>query len=112
MFKRESYAVAQFNKGEVSNQNGAVGWLFDNGEFRPLNEECRNDLFNAGLIDLDTKYITANAYDVYQNNVLDTYIKSQRDRSPREIQEQQTEASMEMGTDGPFINILTGEVWS
>ena len=106
---QDTYVVTKFKQGEVKFQNGAAGWLFDNGEFRPLMDDAMEQLLEAGLVDQDCVEITAQARDVYTERSIAEYIQAQRNRTAEEIAEQRWEARAAMGPGVDMVNIITGE---
>ena len=110
-----SYIVNKFNNGEVKFQNGAAGWLFDSGEFRPLMNDAMQELLNAGLVDQDTVKITAEAREISVFNSLSKavaqYIEAQKNRTPEQIAEERFEARAAFGPGEKMVNVLTGEIY-
>ena len=106
---QDTYVVTKFKEGEVKFQNGAAGWLFDNGEFRPLMDDAMEQLLEAGLVDQDCVEITAEARDVYTEKSIAEYIEAQRNRSAEQIAEERFEARAAMGPGVEMVNIITGE---
>ena len=106
---QDTYVVTKFKEGEVKFQNGAAGWLFDNGEFRPLMDDAMEQLLEAGLVDQATVEITAQARDVYTEKSIREYIEAQRNRTQEQIAEERFEARAAMGPGVEMVNIITGE---
>jgi len=106
---QDTYVVTKFKQGEVHFENGAAGWLFDTGEFRPLMDDAMEQLLEAGLVDQDCVEITAQARDVYTERSIAEYIQAQRNRTAEEIAEQRWEARAAMGPGVDMVNIITGE---
>ena len=106
---QDTYVVTKFKQGEVKFQNGAAGWLFDNGEFRPLMDDAMEQLLEAGLVDTATVEITAEARDVYTEKSIAEYIEAQKNRSAEQIAEERFEARAAMGPGVEMVNIITGE---
>ena len=106
---QDTYVVNKFKQGEVHLQNGAAGWLFDNGEFRPLMDDAMEQLLEAGLVDQATVEITAQARDVYTEKSIREYIEAQRNRTQEQIAEERFEARAAMGPGVEMVNIITGE---
>ena len=106
---QDTYVVTKFKQGEVKFQNGAAGWLFDNGEFRPLMDDAMEQLLEAGLVDQATVEITAEARDVYTEKSIAEYIEAQKNRSAEQIAEERFEARAAMGPGVEMVNIITGE---
>ena len=106
---QDTYVVNKFKEGEVHFQNGAAGWLFDDGEFRPLMDDAMEQLLEAGLVDADCVKITAQARDVYTEKSIAEYIEAQRNRTQEQIAEERWEARAAMGPGVEMVNIITGE---
>jgi hypothetical protein len=106
---QDTYVVTKFKAGEVHFENGAAGWLFDNGEFRPLMDDAMEQLQEAGLVDTATVEITAQARDVYTERSIAEYIQAQRNRTAEDIAEERAEARAAHGPGVELVNILTGE---
>jgi len=105
-----SYIIDRFNEGEVKFQDGAAGWLFDSGEFRPLMDDAMAELLDADLVSQETVDITRNARDIYVEKSLQEYVRAQAARSPEQIAEEQAMARAALG-DVPITNIITGETF-
>ena len=105
----DSYVVEQFKKGEVKFQFGAAGWLFDNGEFRPLMDDAMQELLNADLVDEACVTRTARARDEYVEQSLAEYRTAQANRTAEQIAEERFEARAAMGEGVEMVNIITGE---
>jgi hypothetical protein len=106
---QDTYVVNKFKAGEVHFENGAAGWLFDNGEFRPLMDDAMEQLLQAGLVDQDCVEITAQARDVYTERSIAEYIQAQRNRSQEQIAEERWEARAAFGPGETIVNMITGE---
>ena len=106
---QDTYVVNKFKLGEVHFENGAAGWLFDNGEFRPLMDDAMEQLLEAGLVDADCVKITAEARDVYTEKSIAEYIQAQKNRSAEQIAEERWEARAAYGPGETVVNIITGE---
>ena len=106
---QDTYVVNKFKLGEVHFENGAAGWLFDNGEFRPLMDDAMEQLLEAGLVDTATVEITAQARDVYTEKSIAEYIQAQRNRTQEQIAEERWEARAAYGPGETVVNIITGE---
>ena len=106
---QDTYVVTKFKAGEVHFQNGAAGWLFDSGEFRPLMDDAMEQLLEAGLVDADCVEITSQARDVYTERSIAEYIQAQRNRTAEQIAEERWEARAAHGPGVKMVNILTGE---
>jgi hypothetical protein len=106
---QDTYVVNKFKAGEVHFENGAAGWLFDSGEFRPLMDDAMEQLLEAGLVDQSTVEITAQARDVYTEKSIAEYIEAQKNRSAEQIAEERFEARAAYGPGETVVNIITGE---
>ena len=106
---QDTYVVTKFKEGEVHFQNGAAGWLFDSGEFRPLMDDAMEQLLQAGLVDQECVEETARQRDVYTERSIAEYIQAQRNRTQEQIQEERFEARAAMGPGVEMVNIITGE---
>ena len=106
---QDTYVVNKFKEGEVHFQNGAAGWLFDCGEFRPLMDDAMEQLLEAGLVDQECVEETARQRDVYTERSIAEYIQAQRNRTQEQIQEERFEARAAMGPGVEMVNIITGE---
>ena len=104
-----SYMIDKFNNGEVKMQNGAAGWLFDSGEFRPLMADAMQELKDAGLVDETTVTRTAVARDAHTTAFLAEYRTAQLNRSAEQIREERWEARAAFGPGETIVNIITGE---
>ena len=109
---QDTYVVNKFKDGEVHFENGAAGWLFDNGEFRPLMDDAMEQLLEAGLVDQATVEITAQARDVYTERSIAEYIQAQKNRSAEQIAEERWEARAAYGPGETVVNIITGEKYT
>jgi len=106
---QDTYVVNKYKEGEVHFQNGAAGWLFDNGEFRPLMDDAMEQLLEAGCVDSKCVQATAQARDVYVEQSLKEYVQAQRNRTAEQIAEERFEARAAMGVGVEMVNIITGE---
>ena len=104
-----SYMIDKWNAGEVHIQNGACGWLFDSGEFRPLMSDAMQELKDAGLVDETTVTRTAVAREIHTKAFLEEYKVAQLNRTAEEIAEERFEARAAMGPGVEMVNIVTGE---
>jgi len=104
-----SYITDKWNAGEVHFQDGAAGWLFDSGEFRPLMDDAMRELHYEGLVDADCVEITAFARDLYTTKSIAEYRVAQSQRSAEQIAEERYEARAAMGEGVEMVNIITGE---
>ena len=112
MLNEKPYVVRKFEAGEVHFQNGAAGWQFDSGEFRPLMDDAMKELLDAGCVDSDCVAETARQRDVYVEQSLKEYCEAQRNRTPEQIAEERFEARAAMGEGVEMVNIITGERWT
>ena len=104
-----SYMIDKWNAGEVHIQNGACGWLFDSGEFRPLMSDAMQELKDAGLVDETTVTRTAVAREIHTKAFLEEYKVAQLNRTAEQIAEERFEARAAMGPGVEMVNIITGE---
>ena len=104
-----SYMIDKWNAGEVKTQEGAIGWLMQDGEFRPLMSDAVAELKDAGLIDTATVTRTAVARELYTKKTLAEYSIAQKNRTAEQIREERAEARAAMGPGVEMVNILTGE---
>ena len=109
---QDTYVVDKFNQGEVHTQNGAVGWLMADGEFRPLMSDAVAQLVSAGLINTSTANTTATAREEYTERTLAEYRQAQQNRTLEEIAEQRWESRAAMGPGVKMVNIITGEQYT
>lgn len=109
---QDTYVVTKFKEGEVKFQNGAAGWLFDNGEFRPLMDDAMEQLLEAGLVDEVCVMRTERARDEYTKKSIAEYIEAQKNRTAEQIAEERFEARAAMGEGVEMVNIITGERWT
>jgi len=107
-----SYMINKFNNGEVKMQNGAAGWLFDSGEFRPLMEDAMAELLEAGLVDTAIVNATADARKEHLKEIFAEYRTAQANRSPEQIAEERMMAAGAMGPGVDMVNIFTGETYT
>tara|TARA_X000001036_G_C20660574_1_gene798756 strand:+ start:37 stop:402 length:366 start_codon:yes stop_codon:yes gene_type:complete len=104
-----SYMIDKWNAGEVHVEDGACGWLFDSGEFRPLMADAMQELKDAGLVDETTVTRTAVARDAHLKEFFAEYTIAQKNRTAEQIREQRMEARAAMGPGVDMINCITGE---
>ena len=104
-----SYMIDKWNAGEVHIQNGACGWLFDSGEFRPLMSDAMEELESAGLVDAETVAVTAEARDRHTQQFLAEYRTAMANRTAEQIAEERAEARAAMGPGVEMVNVVTGE---
>ena len=104
-----TYILDKWNAGEVHIQEGAVGWLMDDGEFRPLMSDAVAELKDAGKIDSTTLTRTAVARKLYTQRTLAEYSLAQKNRTAEQIAEERFEARAAMGPGVEMVNIFTGE---
>ena len=106
---QDTYVIRKFKEGEVKFQNGAAGWLMEDGEFRPLMDDAMEQLEAAGLVDGECVRITREARDVWTEQSIQEYIAAQRNRTAEQIAEERAEARAAHGEGVTLVNILTGE---
>ncbi len=104
-----SYMIDKYNNGEVHTKDGAVGWLFDTGEFRPLMDDALSELMGAGLINEITVDKTRMVRKIYEEEFLSTYIAHQANRTQEQIDEETFEMRAAFGAGENVVNIFTGE---
>ena len=104
-----SYILDRFEAGEVHVEQGAVGWLMSDGEFRPLMSDAVAELKDAGCIDSTTVTRTAVARKLYTERTIAEYTAAQKNRTAEQILEEQFEARAAMGPGVEMVNIFTGE---
>ena len=109
MLDNTPYVVKKWNEGEVHIENGACGWKFDSGEFRPLMSDAMQELKDAGLVDETTVTRTAVAREIHTKAFLEEYRTAQLNRTAEEIAEERFEARAAMGPGVEMVNIFTGE---
>lgn len=107
-----SYMIDKWNQGEVHIQDGACGWLFDSGEFRPLMSDAMQELKDAGLVDQQTVTRTAVARDIHTTAFLKEYTIAQKNRSAEQIREERFEARAAFGPGETVVNVITGEKYT
>ena len=104
-----SYMIDKWNAGEVHTKDGACGWLFDSGEFRPLMSDAMEELESAGLVDAETVAVTAEARDRHTQQFLAEYRQAMANRTAEQIAEERAEARAAMGPGVEMVNVVTGE---
>ena len=104
-----TYILDKFEAGEVHVQEGAVGWLMADGEFRPLMSDAVAELKDAGLICATTVTRTAVARKLYTQKTLAEYTVAQKNRTAELIQEERWEARAAFGPGETIVNMITGE---
>ena len=104
-----SYMIDKWNAGEVHTKDGACGWLFDSGEFRPLMSDAMEELQAAGLVDSTTVAVTAEARDRHTQQFLAEYREAMANRTAEQIAEERAEARAAMGPGVEMVNVVTGE---
>ena len=109
---QDTYVVTKFKQGEVHFQNGAAGWLMEDGEFRPLMDDAMEQLLEAGCVDQDCVEETARQRDVYTDKSIAEYTQAQKNRSAEQIREERFEARAAMGPGVEMVNIVTGEKYT
>ena len=107
-----SYILDKFEAGEVHFQDGAAGWLFDSGEFRPLMSDAMQELKDAGLVDDATVERTAEARDAHTTAFLKEYRVAQSQRTAEQIAEERWEARAAFGPGETIVNMITGEKYT
>jgi hypothetical protein len=107
-----SYMIDKWNQGEVHIQDGACGWLFDSGEFRPLMSDAMQELKDAGLVDQQTVTRTSVARDIHTTAFLKEYTIAQKNRSAEQIREERFEARAAFGPGETVVNVITGEKYT
>lgn len=108
-----SYITDKFNAGEVHIEFDVCGWLFDNGEFRPLMNDAMEELREAGLVTDCQVFRTAIAHNAYQEAALEQYVKAQEEFWTKpEYEDARNEQLAEMraafGPGETVVNALTG----
>jgi len=104
-----TYILDKFEAGEVHVQEGAVGWLMSDGEFRPLMSDAVAELKDAGKICATTVTRTAVARKLYTQKTLAEYTNAQKNRTAEQIAEERWEARAAFGPGETIVNIITGE---
>ena len=107
-----TYMIDRWNEGDVRFVDGAVGWIMNEGEFRPLMSDAVAELHDAGYISSITVEATRIARDRYVQRTLAEYAEAQQNRTPEQIAEQRAEARAAMGPGVEMVNILTGETYT
>jgi len=107
-----SYMIDKWNQGEVAVENGACGWKFDSGEFRPLMADAMQELEDAGLVDETTVTRTAVAREAHTTAFLKEYRVAQSQRSAEQIAEERWEARAAFGPGETIVNMITGEKYT
>jgi hypothetical protein len=104
-----TYILDKFEAGEVHVQEGAVGWLMSDGEFRPLMSDAVAELKDAGKICATTVTRTAVARKLYTQKTLAEYTNAQKNRTAEQIAEERWEARAAFGPGETIVNVFTGE---
>ena len=104
-----TYILDKFEAGEVHVQEGAVGWLMSDGEFRPMMSDAVAELKDAGLICATTVVRTEVARKLYTQKTLAEYTAAQKNRTAEQIQEERWEARAAFGPGETIVNMITGE---
>lgn len=110
-----SYMVDKFKAGEVHiREDGACGWLFDNGEFRPLMADAMYELVDAGLVTEFIAQCTEEARVKHTREVLAAYTKQQEEfETAPEYEDARQERDFEMraafGPGETVVNVITGK---
>jgi hypothetical protein len=107
-----SYILDKFEAGEVHVQEGAVGWLMSDGEFRPLMSDAVAELKDAGLICATTVVRTEVARKLYTQKTLAEYTVAQKNRTAEQIAEERWEARAAFGPGETIVNMITGEKYT
>ena len=107
-----TYILDKFEAGEVHVQEGAVGWLMSDGEFRPLMSDAVAELKDAGLICATTVTRTAVARKLYTQKTLAEYTNAQKNRTAEQIAEERWEARAAFGPGETIVNMITGEKYT
>ncbi len=107
-----SYMIDKWNQREVAVENGACGWKFDSGEFRPLMADAMQELKDAGLVDQTTVTRTAVAREVHTTAFLKEYRVAQLNRTAEQIAEERWEARAAFGPGETIVNMITGEKYT
>lgn len=102
-----SYILEKFEAGEVKFQNGAAGWLMEDGEFRPLMSDALQELYTNGLIDARCISATDRAREEYVARVVLDYAAAYKGPSD----EERFEARAAFGPGVELVNVLTGHKW-
>jgi hypothetical protein len=109
MLNQKPYVVQKFEAGEVKFQDGAAGWLMEDGEFRPLMDDAMEELHSAGLVSDDCVAITRDHRDEYVEKSMSEYRLAQAQRSQEQIEEERFEARAAHGLGVKMVNLITGE---
>ena len=108
-----SYILNKWTENQVHiTSDGAVGWLMDDGEFRPLMSDALKELSDAGHIDQATVERTNKARAVYTERTLAEYRQAQLQRTPEQVAEQRAEARAAHGPGVKLVNVFTGESYT
>ena len=107
-----TYILDKFEAGEVHVQEGAVGWLMSDGEFRPLMSDAVAELKDAGHICATTVTSTEVARKLYTQKTLAEYTVAQKNRTAEQIQEERWEARAAFGPGETIVNMITGEQYT
>jgi hypothetical protein len=109
-----SYMTDKFNNGEVHvKEDGACGWLFDNGEFRPLMADAMYELLDAGLVTYEQCQTTEVVRVAHEKAFLKDYVEQQEKFwNDPEFEDARREQEFEMraafGEGAEVVNVLTG----
>ena len=104
-----SYILNKWDNGEVRFVDGAVGWIMQDGEFRPLMSDALQELQDAGHIDQAVVEQTNVARDIYTERTLAEYRVAQSNRTAEQIAEERYEARAAHGAGVELVNVFTGE---
>ena len=109
MLNEKPYVIRKFEAGEVHFQDGAAGWLMQDGEFRPLMSDAMEELHSAGCVDDACVLSTLSAREEYVERTMAEYRVAQQNRTPEQIAEERFEARAAHGPGVEIVNIFTGE---
>ena len=105
----KSYMLDKWDAGDVKTVDGAVGWIMQDGEFRPLMSDALEELETAGHINSDTVAKTNSARAVYTERTLAEYRTAMANRTAEQVAEERAEARAAMGPGVDMVNMFTGE---
>lgn len=108
--KNMSTIIDDFNYRKIAIRDNVYGRLFDNGEFRPLDDENMGELYNAGLADKENLVATEKARQEYAAKAIAEYIEAQKNRTEEQIAEERNAMRAAFGAGEEVVNIFTGEV--
>ncbi len=107
--KNMSTIIDDFNYRKIAIRDNVYGRLFDNGEFRPLDDENMGELYNAGLADKENLVATEKAREEYSAKAIAEYIEAQKNRTEEQIAEERNAMRAAFGAGEEVVNIFTGE---